>query len=473
MLGEYVPSTDWHEVVYGRYGSIKTEHEQKYGVTVTLQDAQRKALKPGFDASHYTEICIFVEGHSAKAVADAVASYRGIVSAQRESGGLNPKRSSHRDGHHEKERNHSGTHSGSMHREYGNNRGRRGYHRERGDGAPSSHRDRDRNRDWDRDRNSRDRFNRNDRYNRDRPDRPPSHSRDGGGGGHGAHGRYHYDDQNTHRKPADFGYSPTKPTVVTVNAPSISMGTGPPHHGHHPGAHPMNRMHGPHHGAYPHGPHMGAHHHVAAHSVTPHFGDPHHPNHGGVPGVGMQSMERAKSGSIPLSGSTSKPRDGHTAAHAVPDGVSSGNEVSSPSYSSTADLTGYSSADPRSALRKETKSKSKEGVDKKTVSGASGTASAGATGVSLDAMNTSWQRVAQRDAATGETEYYYWNRQTNETTWDEPKYWKDYRSDLGAEVTTESTTEYTVSDADYRRTLPKDDEAITDSLESVLSTASS
>ena len=47
------------QAVYGRYGSIKTEHEQKYGVTVTLQDAQRKfrIINKKFlsDATEYNE----------------------------------------------------------------------------------------------------------------------------------------------------------------------------------------------------------------------------------------------------------------------------------------------------------------------------------------------------------------------------------------------------------------------------------
>eukprot|EP01083_Nonionella_stella_P192703 712163_1 len=36
-----------------------------------------------------------------------------------------------------------------------------------------------------------------------------------------------------------------------------------------------------------------------------------------------------------------------------------------------------------------------------------------------------WLRV-QSTNNFGEIEYYFWNRVTNETSWNQPKYWKDY-----------------------------------------------
>merc|ERR1712228_362025 len=64
-----------------------------------------------------------------------------------------------------------------------------------------------------------------------------------------------------------------------------------------------------------------------------------------------------------------------------------------------------------------------------------------------------WLRVKTVKTKNGsEADYYFWNPSTNETTWDEPKLWKEYRSDIGVEFATTSTTEYTVSDLDYRQT---------------------
>eukprot|EP01083_Nonionella_stella_P060515 157999_1 len=115
---------------------------------------------------------------------------------------------------------------------------------------------------------------------------------------------------------------------------------------------------------------------------------------------------------------------------------SSGPPVSSPSVTST-DITGYGSND--NALKRD-KEKEKRASAVVMASNTSG-----------GPIKIKWFRVEMTNAR-GQQEHYFWNRLTNETTWDEPKYWMDYQSDIGVGMSSQSSTELTNSDMDYRRT---------------------
>merc|ERR1712228_931675 len=77
------PTMDWHEVIYGKYGSIKLEYAQKYEVDACINDQNGNHLKPGFVESDYSEICIVVKGMNQLKISNAVSSYKCILNKLR------------------------------------------------------------------------------------------------------------------------------------------------------------------------------------------------------------------------------------------------------------------------------------------------------------------------------------------------------------------------------------------------------
>jgi len=62
---------------------------------------------------------------------------------------------------------------------------------------------------------------------------------------------------------------------------------------------------------------------------------------------------------------------------------------------------------------------------------------------------TDWVRVLHQDPSNpdGKVEYYYWNKKSNETSWDEPPGgWAAHQSDMDPS----STTDLDVSDMELR-----------------------
>eukprot|EP01083_Nonionella_stella_P163508 538369_1 len=116
-LSEY-PKLDWHEIVYGRYGSIKSEHEEKYGITVHIEDAKQQVLKPGFDAGKMDKIYVAIKGSNMLNINDAITSYKQIMNKKKKRHSM---RDRHRSSHHnsrsrsyrEKSRHHHHHHSSS------------------------------------------------------------------------------------------------------------------------------------------------------------------------------------------------------------------------------------------------------------------------------------------------------------------------------------------------------------------------
>merc|ERR1711933_473358 len=67
---------------------------------------------------------------------------------------------------------------------------------------------------------------------------------------------------------------------------------------------------------------------------------------------------------------------------------------------------------------------------------------------SVKVRDIPWLRVKSTNQS-GEIEYYFWNKVTNETSWDAPKHWKEYEDDVRVEV----NAGIAVSDMDYRQTM--------------------
>ena len=71
-------------------------------------------------------------------------------------------------------------------------------------------------------------------------------------------------------------------------------------------------------------------------------------------------------------------------------------------------------------------------------------------------MGTQNKLVSCAIAVQETVSFYFWNELTKETCWNEPIYWKDFQSDIEVGMTSDTGTEFTVSDFHYRRTMCTD-----------------
>eukprot|EP01084_Bolivina_argentea_P052792 96940_1 len=158
---------DWHEIIYGRYGSIKTEHEEKYVVSVVLKDINNNQLKPGFDIGKYKKIFVYIRGCNKIGIYDCMNSYKKIIDKVKETSRDMRERERERDRNRERDSNKNRHRNRRERRVSDRDRDRKKRERDR------NRRDRDRSRDRHRSRDN----NRRGYRHRDR-DRDKSKNRD-------------------------------------------------------------------------------------------------------------------------------------------------------------------------------------------------------------------------------------------------------------------------------------------------------